>query len=88
MLMPKEIKYFQSRESRLTGTNFTELKRKAWAIYHDIDIQRPVIATPTSGRHILSGKKYFFGHIGYTYEKNITASKNSVSHITRRQSIY
>jgi hypothetical protein len=37
--MKPEIKYYQSRVARITGTNYTEIRKKAQALYHDIDVQ-------------------------------------------------
>ncbi|MDR1197084.1 MAG: hypothetical protein LBL08_02315 [Candidatus Nomurabacteria bacterium] len=34
-----KIKYYQSRLGRITGTNYTEVRKKAWSLYHDIDVQ-------------------------------------------------
>ncbi|MDR1197373.1 MAG: hypothetical protein LBL08_03850 [Candidatus Nomurabacteria bacterium] len=36
--MKPEIKYYQSRTARITGTNYRELHNKARAIFHDIEI--------------------------------------------------
>jgi hypothetical protein len=35
----QEIKYYQSRAVRISGTNYTEIREKAWALYRDIDVQ-------------------------------------------------
>jgi hypothetical protein len=37
--MESEIKYYQSRFARINGTNYTEIREKAWALYRDIDVQ-------------------------------------------------
>ncbi|MCL2451686.1 hypothetical protein FWD20_02320 [Candidatus Saccharibacteria bacterium] len=51
-MIKHEIRYYQSRCDRIKGTNYTEVREKAWAIYRDIDIQ-------TGGRNTYVRSAYF-----------------------------
>jgi hypothetical protein len=73
--MKPEIKYYQSRVARITGTSYTEVREKAWALYRDIDVQTENWNTYI--RSVYFGKqkiflKTFWNHL---YDKHVVIRK-------------
>jgi hypothetical protein len=73
--MKNEVKYFQSRLARLTGTNYTEVREKAWALYRDIEMQTGNRNTYVRSAYFKKQKiflKTFWNHL---YDKHIVIRK-------------
>jgi hypothetical protein len=73
--MKPEIKYYQSRFARITGTNYTEVREKAWVLYRDIDVQTGNRNTYIRSAYFDKQKvflKTFWNHI---YDKFVSERK-------------
>jgi hypothetical protein len=85
--MKPEIKYYQSRVARITGTNYTEIRSKAQALYRDIDVQTGNRNTYVRSAYFGKQKvflKTFWNHLLIS----VWAYANSACRTMRRRLIY
>jgi hypothetical protein len=74
-LMKNEIKYYQSRAARITGTNYTEVRRRAQAIFRDIDAQTGNRNTYVRSVYFHKQKVFLKTFWNHTYDKFIGERK-------------
>jgi hypothetical protein len=73
--MKPEIKYYQSRIARITGTNYTEVRRKAQAIYRDIDTQTGNRNCYVRSAYFHKQKVFLKTYWNHTYDKFVAIRK-------------
>ncbi|MDR1033089.1 MAG: hypothetical protein LBL84_03725 [Candidatus Nomurabacteria bacterium] len=69
--MKSETKYYQSRLARITGTNYTEVRGKAWAIYRDIETQTGNRNTYVRSAYFQKQKVFLKTFWNHLYDKRL-----------------